>query len=376
MLRIAADGANQGRAKVRVQLKMRLGFQTTLRDRAAIQGIGVHSAAPAQVVLHPAHVDTGVTFLRTGLPGGRERLLEAKRSNVTQTSLCTTLGDASGASISTVEHLLAALSGLRIDNVLVEIDGPETPIMDGSAADFVRAIDSVGVVQQARSRRYLKIVKPVRVDRDGGVAEFLPAESGFRLDVEIDFKSPAIGRQRRVFDLDPTTFRRDIARARTFGFVSDVQALWQAGYALGSSLENSVAIDGDAVLNPEGLRYADEFVRHKALDAVGDLSLAGAPIIGLYRTYRPGHKLNALALEALFERRSPMSFSRREPAPISVAGRGRACASRGRGVRRRRLIARRFAGGRDFRLAFSPRRAAAAISARPKVWRARRECAK
>ena len=155
------------------------------------------------------------------------------------------LGDASGASVCTVEHLLAALSGLRIDNVLIEIDGPETPIMDGSAADFVSAIDSVGVAQQSRSRRHLKIVKPVRVDRDGGFAEFLPAERGFRLDVEIDFESPAIGRQRRVFDVDPPTFRREIARARTFGFVSDVKKLWQAGYALGSSLENSVAIDGD-----------------------------------------------------------------------------------------------------------------------------------
>jgi UDP-3-O-[3-hydroxymyristoyl] N-acetylglucosamine deacetylase len=269
---------------------MRFGFQTTLRDRVAICGVGVHSAAPAQVILHPAGVDAGVVFLRTGLPGGRERLLEAKRVNVAQTALCTMLGDASGASICTVEHLLAALSGLRIDNVLIEIDGPETPIMDGSAADFVAAIDSVGIAQQARPR-------------DGGFAEFRPAERGFRLDVEIDFESPAIGRQRRVFDLDPSTFRREIARARTFGFVCDVQKLWQAGYALGSSLENSVAIDGDAILNPEGLRYADEFVRHKALDAVGDLSLAGAPIIGLYRTYRPGHKLNALALEALFERR-------------------------------------------------------------------------
>ncbi len=244
-----------------------------------------------------------MVFLRTGLPGGRERLLEAKCANVAQTALCTMLGDASGASICTVEHLLAALSGLRVDNVLIEIDGPETPIMDGSAADFVEAIDLVGIAQQARPRRYLKIVKPVRVDHDGGFAEFLPAERGLRLDVEIDFKSSAIGRQRRVFDLDPSTFRREIARARTFGFVGDIQKLWQAGYALGSSLENSVAIDGDAVLNPEGLRYADEFVRHKALDAVGDLSLAGAPIIGLYRTYRPGHKLNALALDALFERR-------------------------------------------------------------------------
>jgi UDP-3-O-[3-hydroxymyristoyl] N-acetylglucosamine deacetylase len=300
---------------------MRFGFQTTLRDRAAIHGVGVHSAAPAQVVLHPARIDTGVIFLRTGLSGGRERLLEAKRGNVTHTSLSTTLGDASGASICTVEHLLAALSGLRIDNVVIEIDGPETPIMDGSAIDFVRAIDSVGVAQQARLRRYIKIVEPIRVDHDGGFAEFLPAENGFRLDVEIDFKSPAIGRQRRVFELDPTTFRREIARARTFGFLSDVQALWQAGYALGSSLENSVAIDGDAILNPEGLRYADEFVRHKALDAVGDLSLAGAPIIGLYRTYRPGHKLNALALEALFEHRSTYELLEAPSAPAAIRAR-------------------------------------------------------
>jgi UDP-3-O-[3-hydroxymyristoyl] N-acetylglucosamine deacetylase len=180
----------------------------------------------------------------------------------------------------------------------------------------VRPPISSGRSIRSASPSHLKVNKPVRVDHEGGFAEFLPAETGFRLDVEIDFKSPAIGRQRRVFDLDPTTFRRDISRARTFGFVSDVQALWRAGYALGSSLENSVAIDGDAVLNPEGLRYADEFVRHKALDAVGDLSLAGAPIIGLYRTYRPGHKLNALALEALFEHRSAYQLLE---APIPAA---------------------------------------------------------
>ena len=301
---------------------MRFGSQTTLRDRVAINGFGVHSAAPAQVILHPADVDSGVVFLRTGLPGGRERLLEAKRANVTDTALCTMLGDASGASVCTVEHLLAALSGLRIDNVLIEIDGPETPIMDGSAADFVSAIDSVGVAQQSRSRRHLKIVKPVRVDRDGGFAEFLPAERGFRLDVEIEFDSPAIGRQRRVFDLDPPTFRREIARARTFGFVGDVLKLWQAGYALGSSLDNSVAIDGDVILNPEGLRYADEFVRHKALDAIGDLSLAGAPIIGLYRTYRAGHKLNALALDALLEHRSAYEILEAPASRAAIPARG------------------------------------------------------
>jgi len=283
---------------------MRAGLQKTLRDRVTVSGVGVHSAAPAQLVLHPADVDSGIVFLRTGLPGGRERLLEAKRSNVTHTALCTMLGDTSGASVSTVEHLLAALSGLQIDNVLVEIDAPEAPIMDGSAADFVSAIDRAGVVQQPRARRHLKILKPVRIERDGGYAEFLPADRGFRLDVEIDFESPAIGRQRCAFNLDPATFRRDIARARTFGFVRDVKRLWEAGYALGSSLENSIAIEDDVVINPEGLRYADEFVRHKALDAIGDLSLAGAPIVGLYRTYRPGHRLNAMALEALFASRS------------------------------------------------------------------------
>ncbi len=301
---------------------MKVGFQTTIRERVTVAGVGVHSAAPAQLVLHPADADTGVAFLRTGLPGGRERLLEARRSNVTHTALCTILGDATGASVSTVEHLLAAFSGLQIDNVLVEIDGPETPIMDGSAADFVSAIDQAGCVQQSRSRRYLKILKPVRVAGDGCHAEFLPAERGFGLDIEIEFKSPAIGRQRLALNLDPATFRRQIARARTFGFVEDVQKLWKAGYALGSSLENSVAIDGDTILNPEGLRYADEFVRHKALDAVGDLALAGAPIIGRYCAYRPGHKLNAAALEALFADRSAFAYVESSAQRIPAKGFG------------------------------------------------------
>ena len=300
-------------------MRAKAGYQTTLRERATVSGRGVHSAVPAQIVLQPADADSGVVFLRTGLPGGRERLLEARRSNVTQTSLCTVLGDATGASVSTVEHLLAALSGLQIDNALIEIDGPETPIMDGSAAAFVDAIDQVGVVQQSRPRRYLKILKPVRVERGGGYAEFLPADAGFRLDVEIDFPSRAIGRQRRVFNVDAATFRREIARARTFGFVSDVQKLWQAGFALGSSLENSVALDGDEILNPEGLRYADEFVRHKALDAIGDLSLARAPIVGVYRTYKPGHNLNAMALEVLFRDRSAYAYVEASAKPIFAA---------------------------------------------------------
>jgi UDP-3-O-[3-hydroxymyristoyl] N-acetylglucosamine deacetylase len=301
---------------------MKVGYQTTLRDRVEIRGLGVHSAAPARVVLHPADVDSGIVILRTGLPNGRERLIEAKWSNVTQTSLCTVLGDSTGAAVSTVEHLMAALAGLQVDNALVEIDGPEMPIMDGSAAAFVDAIDSVGIAQQSRPRRSIRIVRPVRVEAGRAYSELRPASRGFRLDVEIDFDTATIGCQRRTFDLVPAVFRKEIARARTFGFVNDVKKLWKAGFALGSSLENSVALDGDAILNPEGLRYRDEFVRHKTLDAIGDLALAGAPIVGCYRTYRPGHAINAMMLSALFADRQAYEIIETSPRKIYAAGAG------------------------------------------------------
>jgi UDP-3-O-[3-hydroxymyristoyl] N-acetylglucosamine deacetylase len=287
---------------------MKLGRQTTLRDRVTITGFGVHSNAPATVVLHPADANSGVVFLRTGLPHGRERLIEAKWSNVSQTQLCTVIGDTNKASVATIEHLLAALAGLGVDNALIEVDGPETPIMDGSAAPFVEAIDEVGVVSLAAPRRYLKVLKTVRVERGAAYAELRPADRGFTLDVEIDFSTSAIGRQRKVLELEPASFRRDIARARTFGFVGDVERLWKMGFALGSSLENSVALDGDRIVNPEGLRYRDEFVRHKTLDSVGDLALAGAPIIGAFKAYMPGHAMNLLALQALFADRAAYEF--------------------------------------------------------------------
>ncbi len=304
---------------------MKYGYQTTLADRVEITGLGVHSAQPARLVIHPADANSGIVFLRTGLPGGRERLIEAKWSNVTQTALCTVIGDATGASVATIEHLMAALAGLNIDNALVEIDGPEMPIMDGSAAQFVDAIDAVGVVTQSRRRRFLKVLKTVRVEQGRSRAELRPAGGGFHLDVEIDFEAAAIGRQRIAFDLDPQRFRRDISRARTFGFVADVKKLWQAGFALGSSLENSVALDGDAILNPEGLRYADEFVRHKALDAIGDLALAGAPIIGAYVAQRPGHTLNRAMLGALFADRSAYEIVDGAPRRVYASAR-RDCA--------------------------------------------------
>ena len=280
------------------------GFQKTVADRVEIRGSGVHSAAPARIVIHPADSNHGVVFLRTGLADGSDRLIEANWRNIRQTALCTVIGDRSGATVATVEHLMAALAGLGVDNALVEIDGPEMPIMDGSAAQFVAAIDAVGLVTQARRRKFLKVLKSVYVENGRSRAELRPADAGFRVDVEIDFEVATIGKQRRAFDVDPQTFRSEIAKARTFGFVADVKKLWAAGFALGSSLDNSVAIDGGRVLNPEGLRYRDEFVRHKALDAIGDLALAGAPIVGVYHAQRPGHALNAAVLTALFADRA------------------------------------------------------------------------
>lgn len=278
---------------------MKIGLQTTIAERVVLNGMGVHSNAPVRLVLHPSEADSGIVFLRTGLPMGRERHIEARWSKVTMTELCTVIGDSSQATVATIEHLLAALSGLGVDNCLVEIDGPEVPIMDGSAGFFVEAIDQVGVQTLKARRRYLKILKPVRIENGRAYSELRPFDSGFRLEVEIDFQQAVIGRQKRVFDLDPQVFRRDIARARTFGFIQDVERLWKAGFALGSSLENTVALDGDRILNPEGLRFADEFVRHKTLDAVGDLALAGAPILGAYRSVRGGHRLNSHVLQAL-----------------------------------------------------------------------------
>jgi len=310
---------------------MKFGPQTTIRDRVTISGRGVHSNAPVRIVIHPADAGAGIVFLRTGLPEGRERLIEAKWSNVSRTDLCTVLGDSERASVATIEHLMAALAGLGVDNALIEIDGPEAPIMDGSAAQFVAAIDKVGLAAQSRPRRHLRILKTVRAERDGAWSELRPFESGFRLDIDIDFDAAAIGRQRKIIDLDAATFRSQIAPARTFGFVSDVKRLWELGFALGSSLENSIALQDGRVLNPEGLRFSDEFVRHKALDAIGDLALAGAPIIGCYRSHRPGHAMNALILDALFAQRSAYEFidsaPRREYAPARLGSRRIAAAA-------------------------------------------------
>jgi len=273
--------------------------QTTLANEISLTGIGVHSGAPVSLTLCPADSDTGLRFLIYKDDDADGIEIAADQQFVSGVTLCTVLGDGNGASVATVEHVLAAMRGLGVDNVLIEIDSGEVPIMDGSAAPFVEAIDEAGIAELDAPRRFLKVLKPICVEENGAVGELTPY-NGFHLDIEIDFETPLIGKQNLSVELNPGAFRRDIARARTFGFMKDVEQLWAAGLALGASLDNTVAIGEDRVINREGLRYIDEFVRHKALDAVGDLALAGAPILGAYRSRRGGHRLNALVLEALF----------------------------------------------------------------------------
>jgi UDP-3-O-[3-hydroxymyristoyl] N-acetylglucosamine deacetylase len=279
---------------------MKAGKQTTLGAHATVSGVGVHSGLPVSLTLHPADAGTGVTFVRLDNEGGPAREIRAHAKYVTATELATVLGDdSSGPCISTIEHVMATLCGLGVDNATIEIDGGEAPIMDGSAAAFVEAIDQAGIVTLDEPRRYTKVLKPIRVTKGEAYGELMPYDGGFRVDVEIDFPHPLIGRQAIALEVEAAAFRREVARARTFGFLKDVSKLWSAGYALGASLENTVVVADERLLNPEGLRYADEFVRHKALDAIGDLSLAGAPILGAYKSVRGGHKLNHAVLCAL-----------------------------------------------------------------------------
>jgi UDP-3-O-[3-hydroxymyristoyl] N-acetylglucosamine deacetylase len=278
--------------------------QTTLRHPVAVSGIGVHSGLPVTLTLHPADDDAGIVFQRIAADGSIEREIRADVRAVTATEFATVLGDAKGPLCSTAEHLLAALRGLYVDNVVVEIDGPEVPIMDGSAAAFVDAIDQAGLTARALPRRYIEVIKPVSVSKDGACGELRPYQHGFRVEAEIDFDHPLIGQQALSLDIEPDTFRREIARARTFGFMRDVSKLWSAGYALGASFENTLVVSEDRVLNPDGLRFADEFVRHKVLDAIGDLALAGQPLLAAYKTVCGGHKLNHAVLSALMSDRS------------------------------------------------------------------------
>jgi UDP-3-O-[3-hydroxymyristoyl] N-acetylglucosamine deacetylase len=284
------------------------GRQTTLQDHVTVAGIGVHSGSPVALTLHPAEADSGIVFLRCGRDGERDRELKAHFRAVTATEFATVLGDRDGPAVSTTEHVLAALQGLGVDNAVVEVDGPEVPIMDGSAAPFVAAIDQVGIAALTAPRRCIQVLKQVRIAQGDSYGELRPHPRGLRVETEIDFKHPMIGRQSIAIDVEPDAFRRELARARTFGFMRDVAKLWSAGYALGASFENTVVVADNRVLNPEGLRFHDEFVRHKAVDAIGDLALCGAPLIGAYRSVRGGHKLNNAVLTALMADASAWTY--------------------------------------------------------------------
>jgi UDP-3-O-[3-hydroxymyristoyl] N-acetylglucosamine deacetylase len=286
--------------------------QTTLDREVVLKGIGVHSGAEVSLILHPAEANTGYNFyIESGAQAVR---VPGDFRAVSNLTLCTVLSGADGTTIATVEHLLAALRGLGVDNAAIEVGGNEVPIMDGSAEPFTDAIEEAGLRELDAPRRYIKVLRPIQVKEGASTAELFPY-NGFRLDIEIDFASGFIGRQRLDLDLTPSSFKK-ICRARTFGFMKDVKQLWAAGRALGSSLENTVAIGDDRILNPEGLRYPDEFVRHKTLDAIGDLALAGAPILGLYRSYRGGHKLNSMMLHALYENRDAWKIVEAAEKPI------------------------------------------------------------
>jgi UDP-3-O-[3-hydroxymyristoyl] N-acetylglucosamine deacetylase len=281
---------------------MKFSRQTTLRAQATVTGVGVHSGLTANLTLGPAPVDAGFIFVRTGL-NGADREVQATFDAVTATELATVLGDREGPLVATAEHVLAALRGMGVDNAIIEVDGPEVPIMDGSAAAFVAAIDQAGIVTQPATRRFIQVLKPVQVAIGDSFGELRPF-AGFRAEVEIDFANPVIGRQSYSLDLSPERFRREVARARTFGFMNDVARLCSAGFALGASFENTVVFDETRLHNAEGLRYSDECARHKALDVVGDLALAGLPLLGAYRSVRGGHKLNHAVLTALMTDRS------------------------------------------------------------------------
>jgi UDP-3-O-[3-hydroxymyristoyl] N-acetylglucosamine deacetylase len=272
--------------------------QRTVKNSIHCRGVGLHSGVKTSLTLLPAPPNSGIVFRRTDAAGAGAEVA-AHWTNAIESALCTTLTNGEGIVVATIEHLMAAFAGAELDNVIVEIDGPEVPIMDGSAAPFVFLIECAGLREQDAPRRAIKILKPVTVGDSSKSAALLP-DHGFSMSFEIDFASRAVNRQDISIVFDSDTFKSEIARARTFGFLHDLDRMRAAGLARGGSLDNAVVVSGDIILNEGGLRYTDEFVRHKLLDALGDCYLAGHPLIGHFRGQRSGHSLNRQILEALF----------------------------------------------------------------------------
>jgi UDP-3-O-[3-hydroxymyristoyl] N-acetylglucosamine deacetylase len=271
-------------------------LQQTLRRKVTIEGIGLHTGAPAEISFCPAPPDTGVYFVRTDLPGRPSVPVLAK--HVKATAYATTLGN-ENFSISTVEHCLSSLTALGIDNLFIELSGPEIPIFDGSALIFYNELKKAGVTEQDVLRKYIFVNRPVYVGNEEKHAYVIPY-NGLRITCTVDFPHPSIGLQKMDIDVNTSTFEKDIAQARTFGFLKDVEALRARGLARGGSLDNAIVLDDKGILNPGGLRFGDEFVRHKVLDALGDLMTLGRPLMGHLVLYRAGHDLmNQLALHLL-----------------------------------------------------------------------------
>jgi UDP-3-O-[3-hydroxymyristoyl] N-acetylglucosamine deacetylase len=273
---------------------MAVARQKTLKVPIRCRGVGLHCGLDVAMTLLPAPPESGIRFRRSD----RGVEIAANWRNLAESTLCTTLA-ADGTAVATVEHLMAAFAGLEVDNAVVELDGPEVPAMDGSAAPFVFLLERAGLVEQDAPRRAIEVLKPVRVAAQGKSASLAPG-GAFALRFDMDFGGSLLMRQTLAVTVDPASFKRDICRARTFGFLEEVETMRAAGLARGGSLDNAVVISGERVLNAEGLRYGDEFVRHKLLDAIGDLYLAGGPILGRFAGRRSGHALNRLLLQRLF----------------------------------------------------------------------------
>jgi UDP-3-O-[3-hydroxymyristoyl] N-acetylglucosamine deacetylase len=295
--------------------------QRTLKTTVRTTGVGLHTGARVELALRPAAPDAGIVFHRVDL--GRAVSIPADALHVGDTRLSSTLKH-DGASISTVEHVMSALAGLGIDNVHIDVAGPEIPIMDGSAGPFVFLLQSAGIVEQDVRKRYLRILQPVEVKDGDKWARFEPYD-GFKLDFTIDFPHPMFGSENRnvVVDFALHSYVKEVARARTFGFMQEVEAMREAGLGLGGSLQNAIVLDEHRVLNAEGLRYDNEFVKHKVLDAIGDLYLLGHPLIGQYTAFKSGHGLNNAVARALLARRDAfevVTFAEPKDVPSAFQG--------------------------------------------------------
>jgi len=290
--------------------------QQTLKNSIHCSGVALHSGAKVNMVLHPAEADTGIVFRRTDAAGGSE--IQALWRNAVETPLCTTLVDGKGTQVATIEHLMSALCACGIDNAVIELNGPEVPIMDGSAAPFVFLIECAGIEVQASPRRALRILSEVSVAEPHRRASLAPG-GGYTVGFEIDFGDNAIGRQEWFTEVTESAFKRDVARARTFGLAQDVEKMRAMGLARGGSLDNAIVVNGHEIVNEGGLRYHNEFVRHKVLDSIGDLYLVGAPIIGHFQGDCAGHALTLRLLQRLFAESGAWEWTELA-APAVVAG--------------------------------------------------------